>query len=459
MYKLMIILSSFFFMASFGYANTNHCFLFDGSERCSLSSVFDQSINPKAIELELNDNGLRENYIDTLSAYYFYATRNNVEKLKLLHSKLDGSYKSFSEDIRQNPAKFSRFYKVNRVSVNHIYRFENYIVADVNWFDSSDKLLATWNEAVQCNTECFMSQRLLKRQDNFDLWMNAIKLDANSISVIDPSHDFEYSTNGNYPIDIKFKIKPFSALAAHELKYFDMFSDFLSAIKVNYETFSTERFNNYNNAENYLYGIFDKYWDGFNSGSSYGMPENEKLQFSNTSFLSMGHASLTSNLNKFDNLKPLGIMTSEHSAFLLVNASNQSESRLLIFAYSIDDNQLVLSNSIHADDKGAYSILNNPIIYDFLNNSLEQDGTVDSLLKTDLTPFIYNVDSFEIVGSKSKSDVSIILGKNKDVTSEKKINSDLSQRGSGDYYQLVFLVILVVLLLGMMVLYFNRREK
>lgn len=166
---LLIAFLSKFVSADPQYVN------FDVDKNLSLSGFIDVEYESKNLIIGQTH---ASKTLSFLSNYYDLAKKNDVPRIKELFFDGDGSSVRLGQDLAKNPDMFKGFINLKAVTLGKIYYWGNYLAVDVIW-ESKDGKKTNWTELLSCESTCFMSNRLYKRDSDFTFFSSYIALTKN----------------------------------------------------------------------------------------------------------------------------------------------------------------------------------------------------------------------------------------------------------------------------------------
>lgn len=382
--SIIFIIMSIFSTACFATSiNKNIGCLLVKDNACTLTvSVHEREVSGNKVNLYKDD--FIEQDLLTLKKYYDLAKQNNMNEIKALFSKKDGSYDLISQEIKENPSKYARFHKVGDIKINNIYLYADYSIFYLSWFDKNGKKIADWSEAVQCyDGKCFMSDRILKRQANFDLLfdiINAKTIEA-TMEVNDSFSIFKSSIETDFPLEVSIKFK---GLTDHDLKSdaLSVVSEFLTSLKVNYDTYR-DNMSEGKKSKKYLQSIYLKYWEKITDSDRIPFPKRDRKDATSIYHVGSSMAGIANYVYQASSFISLGVIESDLYTFVMLKNPDSGFNTVITLVVNNQSNKLVSSTDQPINVQRVLSILSNSIIYPELNAKYSQVSEGESLLKND----------------------------------------------------------------------------
>jgi hypothetical protein len=354
-------------------------------------------------------------------------------ELEKLYSSSDGSRGIIERIIKTTPTRYARFHKVGKIEVRKVYRLGNYFMVIVSWYSKNDEYLTDWTELVYCESSCFMSERLMRPNDEIAFYVSAVGGESSSVGLADSDYkiNIEYPKNGKV-VKIGLALKN---LHGDQNKSFNTVVEMMRTLKSNNNKIGSLADGSIDVWGKLTRIMFDSYWLNFNKKSMYYYPNPRG---SNTLFSALDRVTLANRLSQVEQVSPIAFLKGHEVEFILVEVIRNNKKELLQF-YISSAGMIINQSDLSGEDSGIAQLLQNKFVYEKLLDLSSDDDAMK----------IINDDRYQI-------DLSGMLLNEKAGVEDNGVETDVSNEFSIYAWLVLSLIVFLILLLSWFI--FLRRK-
>lgn len=386
----VIIISVLVFAANISVAEiskTKVCLT--GNTECSVAAELFEFKFSNDMVLDNKLAGSKK-YFNVLNEYYILAKKNDLANIVKLYSELDGSRNIVEKSVRKVPNRYARFHKVGKIKVNKIYRFGAYYMVGVVWFDKQDQFLANWTELVHCPADCYMSERLMRKNEEVSFYSYASS-GANKLTGSLKGSDVikvEYPEGSEYPAKVSLGLSQYNTLSSEKKKKFTIVLNLINSLKANNSQIIKTSGGDSLAWRDMTIGFMQPYWANFGAQVMYYYPN--KLG-SEVLFSTLTVNRLADRLSKVEHAKPIALINGEEVSFLLMSVGLKEDRKVLQF-YLSENNKIISQADLTREDGLLARLLQHPFVYEKLLK-IKAEGASD--LAKDLAPYKRDINALK----------------------------------------------------------------